>query len=186
MEIYTTYFGKHSFLIILKSHKKPFQNNFRFPEQNNNIHASFPEKKQTSDRLIMTIKTIQNSLYCEVIRIFSPFIMPLDINKYRKYVNDFDLEEDKKVELLQTVWSIMESFVDKAFGQHPVQQCRSNVLKKDLQSHEGRVESHQSEQCKDAIASKAEQKNESNRIRKEKRPHAGPKKNRHILPRLKQ
>lgn len=51
--------------------------------------------------------------------------MPPDIEKYRRYVDGFDLSEERKVELIHTVWAIMESFVDRAFGLHPVQLCRS-------------------------------------------------------------
>ncbi len=51
------------------------------------------------------------------------FIMTPDFDKYRHYVDGFDLTETQKQELMQTVWSIMESFVDQAWGLHPVQQC---------------------------------------------------------------
>ncbi len=50
--------------------------------------------------------------------------MRLDIEKYRKYVEGFDLTEEQKTELIKSVWTIMESFVDRAFGLHPAQQCR--------------------------------------------------------------
>ncbi|MFQ5443813.1 MAG: hypothetical protein ACE5EK_04265 [Nitrospinales bacterium] len=65
--------------------------------------------------------------------------MSLDLNKYRKYVDDFDLTEEEKTELIQTVFSIMESFVDQAFGLHPVQQIWGK--QKDLQSPTQEVES---------------------------------------------
>jgi len=50
-------------------------------------------------------------------------IMPPDFDKYRHYTDGFDLTETQKQELMQTVYSIMESFVDQAWGLHPVQQC---------------------------------------------------------------
>lgn len=99
----------------------------------------------------MTIRTVQNFLYYIGIRNFCEFIMTLNINKYRKYVDDFDLPEDKKVELLQTVWSIMESFVDKAFGLHPVQQCREYTLEKDLQ---GPIKALKSEKSQNYLENK--------------------------------
>lgn len=50
--------------------------------------------------------------------------MPLtDITPYRKYVDHFDLTEAQKVEFIHTMWNIMESFADMAFGLHPVQLC---------------------------------------------------------------
>ena len=54
--------------------------------------------------------------------------MPADIEKYRKYVDRFDITEAQKVELIHTLWSIMESFVDRAFGVHPAQLCRKETL----------------------------------------------------------
>lgn len=47
-----------------------------------------------------------------------------DVEKYRRYVDHFDISEKDKVELIHTVWRIMESFVDRAFGLDPVQQQR--------------------------------------------------------------
>ena len=47
--------------------------------------------------------------------------MPADLEKYRHYVEGFDLSEAEKTELIHTVWAIMESFVDRAFGLDPVQ-----------------------------------------------------------------
>jgi hypothetical protein len=39
----------------------------------------------------------------------------LDVEKYREYVDDFDIPEEKKIELLQTLWSIMAAFVELGF-----------------------------------------------------------------------
>ena len=46
--------------------------------------------------------------------------MTIDIEKYRKHTDGIDLPEDQKTELLHTVRSIMESFVDRAFGKDSV------------------------------------------------------------------
>lgn len=46
-----------------------------------------------------------------------------DLDKYRHHVAHFDLTEAQKTELLLTVWRIMQSFVDRAFGDDPVQQA---------------------------------------------------------------
>lgn len=46
----------------------------------------------------------------------------LDVDKYRPYVDHFDLSEEQKDELLEAIWSLMESFVDRSFGEDPVQQ----------------------------------------------------------------
>ncbi|PWE55008.1 hypothetical protein DEM27_16255 [Metarhizobium album] len=44
-----------------------------------------------------------------------------DLEKYRRHVAHFDLPEHEKTELLRTVWNIMQSFVDRAFGEDSVQ-----------------------------------------------------------------
>lgn len=45
-----------------------------------------------------------------------------DAEKYRHQVAHFDMPDDRKAELLLAVWQIMQSFVDRAFGDDPVQQ----------------------------------------------------------------
>lgn len=47
--------------------------------------------------------------------------LPLDVKKYQRHVEDFDLTEEQKVELLETLWSIMAAFVDLGFGRDSVQ-----------------------------------------------------------------
>ena len=45
-----------------------------------------------------------------------------DPQTYRHHVAHFDMPEDRKTELLFAVGQIMQSFVDRAFGDDPVQQ----------------------------------------------------------------
>lgn len=45
-----------------------------------------------------------------------------NIEDYRQYVDRFDLSEEQKVELIETLWRIVQTFVDQAFGLLPVQQ----------------------------------------------------------------
>ena len=47
--------------------------------------------------------------------------MLVDVEKYRRHVQSIDLPQDRKDELIHIVFAIMQSFVDKAFGVHPVQ-----------------------------------------------------------------
>ena len=102
--------------------------------------------------------------------------MPLDIDKYWKYVDDFDLTKQQKIELLKTVWSIMESFADRAFGLHPVQQCRDHSPEKDLQSPRKSVESnHFSKLTRNEQAPPLKQKDDWNRLMKDVENHAEPK-----------
>ena len=67
--------------------------------------------------------------------------MSVDIQKYWKYVERFDLPEAKKRELIHTVWGIMESFVDRAFGLHPVQLSRKALPPSDTKALPGGVDS---------------------------------------------
>lgn len=59
--------------------------------------------------------------------------MALDIEKYRHYVAGFDLSPEEQAELIRTVWMVLESFVDQAYGRHPHQHCRQDLQFKDLQ-----------------------------------------------------
>ena len=45
--------------------------------------------------------------------------MPVNIEKYRQYVDQCDMTEEQKVAFLETLWSIMESFVDDAWSITP-------------------------------------------------------------------
>lgn len=48
--------------------------------------------------------------------------MPLtDITPYRKYVDQMNLTESQKVELIHTVWKVMECYADRAFRKAPTQ-----------------------------------------------------------------
>lgn len=48
-------------------------------------------------------------------------VMPMkpDLEKYRAFVDGFDLSDAEKTDLIHTVWRIMEGFVDRAFGLDP-------------------------------------------------------------------
>lgn len=61
--------------------------------------------------------------------------MKPDIQKYRKFVDHLDLSEEEKIELIHTVWGIMEAFVDQAFGLHPSQQLPGAEFRKVAADH---------------------------------------------------
>lgn len=46
-----------------------------------------------------------------------------DLREYLVYLDQTQLSEAQKLELLQTLWSIVSTFVDLAFGTDPVQQA---------------------------------------------------------------
>lgn len=45
-----------------------------------------------------------------------------DIEKYLGMLEDWDAPREQKIQFINDLWHIMESFVDRAFGIHPVQQ----------------------------------------------------------------
>lgn len=46
-----------------------------------------------------------------------------DLDRYRSYVAHLDIPEARKDDMLLALHRIMRSFVDRAFGDDPVQQC---------------------------------------------------------------
>lgn len=50
--------------------------------------------------------------------------MQLDISRYSHFVDRFHMPEEQKVAILTQIWTMMESFVDRAFGQAPEQQLK--------------------------------------------------------------
>lgn len=47
--------------------------------------------------------------------------MTPDYEHYLNHLEEFDLPEARKIELIGIVYGVMESFIDTAFGVHPVQ-----------------------------------------------------------------
>ena len=45
-----------------------------------------------------------------------PEPLRLDVERYRAHLEDLDLTEEQAAEVLQTLWAIVEAFVDEAFG----------------------------------------------------------------------
>lgn len=41
-----------------------------------------------------------------------PGMLALDVEKYRRYVANFEITEAQKIEYLHTLWNIMSAFVD--------------------------------------------------------------------------
>lgn len=47
-----------------------------------------------------------------------------DIENYLPYLDETDMSEDQKIEFLKALYVVLQSFVDQAFGVHPVQQVK--------------------------------------------------------------
>lgn len=69
-----------------------------------------------------------------------PMLKP-DIDKYLPYVDHLDMPKEDKIELIHTVWHIMEAFVDRAFGLHPSQQVLGADIRKIVLDHADLVKS---------------------------------------------
>lgn len=49
-----------------------------------------------------------------------------DFEKYRSYVDHFDLSENGKQELVNQVWAMMENAIDRAFQDEPSQRAMAD------------------------------------------------------------
>jgi len=54
----------------------------------------------------------------------TPPALSIDWELYGKYLDESDLSEEQKHEFIETLWSIIVSFVDLGFGVHPLQQVQ--------------------------------------------------------------
>lgn len=101
--------------------------------------------------------------------------MSFDANKYLKYLDDCDLTNEQKLERIQKVRVILNSFVDTAFGTHPVQLCRKDSSEKDLQSTNEAVESKSlSKHFRNTSAPRLKRNEPLSRAKKESLHHAEP------------
>jgi hypothetical protein len=70
-----------------------------------------------------------------------------DIEKYLPHVDHLDLTREEKIELIHTVWHIMEAFVDSAFGLHPSQQVPGADIQKIVLKYAELIESEEPSQA---------------------------------------
>lgn len=53
--------------------------------------------------------------------------LTLDVDYYQSFLDDADIPEDKRRELIETLWQIVVNFIDLGFGIHPLQQSGQKV-----------------------------------------------------------
>ena len=53
--------------------------------------------------------------------------LTLDVDYYQSFLDDADIPDDKKQELIETLWNIVVQFVDLGFGIHPLQQADNSA-----------------------------------------------------------
>lgn len=51
--------------------------------------------------------------------------LTLDAEYYQAFLDDAAISEDRKREMVETLWQIIVAFVDLGFGVHPAQQARN-------------------------------------------------------------
>ncbi len=68
--------------------------------------------------------------------------MKPDIEKYLAMIDDWDMTREQKIQYIQDLWHIMESFVDRAFSKHPIQSARDKSSNADRQDSQERLESN--------------------------------------------
>lgn len=67
--------------------------------------------------------------------------LAFDKEKYLPELEDTDLTEEQKIEMLQALWSIMEAFVDLGFGVNSIHRFFSERAAESSESGMDRVES---------------------------------------------
>lgn len=61
--------------------------------------------------------------------------LEIDYELYMKMLEDSEWSDDQKREFIETIWSIVVSFVDLGFGVHPVQQAQAECAQ--VEDHSG-------------------------------------------------
>lgn len=58
--------------------------------------------------------------------------LSIDVNLYQHYLDNSDLTDEQKTELLETLWGIICEFVQMGFNVHPVQQAQHSSGKEGI------------------------------------------------------
>lgn len=82
-------------------------------------------KKRKDGQDVSGVVVVEHEGHTAVAGISRSDALAPDLDRYRRHVEHFDLSEAQKTDLLHAVWRIMQSFVDRAFGDDPVQQVRA-------------------------------------------------------------
>ncbi len=99
--------------------------------------------------------------------------MAFNERKYLKYFSQGNLTDEEKLERIRIYKGILQTFVDAAFGQHPVQLCRETPKQKYLQSPNQEVESKKiNNKFKNETLGQLRRKIETKKKKKEAAPHA--------------
>jgi len=64
---------------------------------------------------------------------YTPPTLTIDWELYGKHLDESDLSDAEKREFLETLWSIVVSFVDLGIGVHPLQQVTDNICEQQVE-----------------------------------------------------
>ncbi len=67
--------------------------------------------------------------------------MALDVEKYLPYLDEYDWARDEKVEMLRSLWRMMEAQADKAFGLNSLQLSCGQLHQSSLRNQQSSVDS---------------------------------------------
>ncbi len=67
--------------------------------------------------------------------------MALDIEKYLPYLDEYDWKREEKVEMLRSLWRMMEAQADKAFGLNSLQLSCGQSHHNSLRNQQNSVDS---------------------------------------------
>ncbi len=109
------------------------------PVRQLHLPACFPEIRRDAAKTIVAIQ----SWPLQLLQRLCGLPMSLDVEKYRPFLAEYNLSWQEETKLIQTLWTILESFVDHAYGINPIQQCGRALEHNDLQSPIESLESAQ-------------------------------------------
>ena len=59
--------------------------------------------------------------------------LTIDCERYDKYLDESNLSDAEKHEILKNLWSMVVSFVDLGIGVHPLQQVTDNICEQQVE-----------------------------------------------------
>ena len=67
--------------------------------------------------------------------ISDPRIVTVDVERYKHFLDESDLTDDEKQQVMQALWEIIVNFVDLGFGVHPVQAAQQSSTQEKQKTH---------------------------------------------------
>lgn len=64
-----------------------------------------------------------------------PRVVTVDVERYQHFLDESDLTDDEKQQVMQALWGIIVNFVDLGFGVHPVQAMRQVSTQEKEKTH---------------------------------------------------